>query len=38
VPVIASNPARIWNMLSLLGVKASVKNYGRLLSTWPARE
>ena len=38
VPVIASNPAMIWNMLSLLGVKASVKNYGRLLSTWPARE
>jgi len=38
VPVIASNPAMIWNMLSTLGVKASVKNYGRLLSTWPARE
>ena len=37
VPVIASNPAMIWNMLSLLGVKDSVKNYGRLLSQWPAR-
>jgi len=37
VPVIASNPAMIWNMLSVLGVKASVKNYGRLLSTWPAQ-
>ena len=38
VPVIASNPAMIWNMLSRLGVKGSVKNYGRLLSDWPARE
>lgn len=38
VPVIASNPAMIWNMLSMLGVKGSVKDYGRLLSTWPARE
>ena len=37
VPVIASNPAMIWNMLSTLGVKGSVKNYGRLLSTWPAQ-
>jgi len=37
IPVIASNPAMIWNMLSMLGVKDSVKNYGRLLSTWPAR-
>ena len=37
VPVIASNPAMIWNMLSMLGVKGSVINYGRLLSTWPAR-
>jgi len=38
VPVIASNPAMIWNMLSMLGVNSEVKNYGRLLSTWPARE
>ncbi len=37
VPVIASNPAMIWNMLSMLGVKSSVNNYGRLLSTWPAQ-
>ena len=37
VPVIASNPAMIWNMLSVLGVKGSVKAYGRLLSTWPAQ-
>ena len=38
VPVIASNPAMIWNMLSMLGVKSSVNNYGRLLSTWPAQQ
>ena len=38
LPVIASNPAMIWNMLSLLGVKGTVKNYGRLLSEWPARK
>ena len=38
VPVIASNPAMIWNMLSLLGMKGTVKNYGRLLAEWPARE
>ena len=37
VPVIASNPAMIWNMLSMLSAKGSVKDYGRLLSTWPAR-
>ena len=37
VPVVASNPAMIWNMLSMLGVQGSVKDYGRLLSSWPAR-
>ncbi|HYA29900.1 MAG TPA: hypothetical protein VEI95_13840, partial [Acidobacteriota bacterium] len=37
VPVIASNPAMIWNILSMLGVKASVENYGRLLFSWPSR-
>ena len=37
LPVIASNPAMFWNMLSLLGVRDSVANYGRLLSAWPAR-
>ena len=37
VPVIASNPAMIWNMLSMLSVQGSVENYGRLLSTWPAQ-
>ena len=36
VPVIASNPAMFWNVLSKLGVKDSVKGYGRLLEDWPA--
>ena len=35
VPVIASNPAMFWNILSKLGVKDSVKGYGRLLEDWP---
>jgi maleate cis-trans isomerase len=36
VPVIASNTAMIWNLLSKLGLKCSVKNYGKLLAQWPA--
>lgn len=36
VPVIASNPAMFWRVLSQLGVKDSVKGYGRLLADWPA--
>ena len=36
VPVIASNPAMFWSMLSKLGVKDSVQGYGRLLGEWPA--
>ena len=35
IPVIASNPAMIWNVLSMLGIEASVKGYGRLLADWP---
>ncbi len=35
VPVIASNPAMFWSVLSRLGVKDSVQGYGRLLSDWP---
>ncbi len=36
VPVIASNPAMFWSVLSKLGVKESVKGYGQLLGDWPA--
>ena len=36
VPVIASNPAMFWSVLSKLGVKESVRGYGQLLGDWPA--
>jgi maleate cis-trans isomerase len=35
VPVITSNTAMIWNLLSKLGLKYSVRGYGRLFKTWP---
>ncbi len=37
VPVIASNPAMFWSVLSKLSVQDSVKGYGRLLNDWPAQ-
>jgi maleate isomerase len=37
VPVIASNPAMFWNVLSQLGVKDTVIGFGKLLTEWPAR-
>jgi len=36
VPVVASNPAMLWNILSRLNVKCSVDSYGKLLKDWPA--
>jgi maleate isomerase len=36
VPVIASNPAMLWHILSRLGVRCSIDGYGRLLAEWPA--
>ena len=36
LPVVASNPAMLWHILSLLGGKYSIKGYGRLLASWPA--
>jgi Arylmalonate decarboxylase len=36
VPVIASNPAMLWNMLSRLGRKHPLIGYGSLLAIWPA--
>jgi maleate cis-trans isomerase len=36
VPVVASNPAMLWNMLSRLGRKQPVIGHGKLLATWPA--
>ena len=35
VPVVASNPAMIWYMLSKLGLKNQTLGYGKLLETWP---
>jgi maleate cis-trans isomerase len=36
VPVIASNPAMLWHILSRLDVKCPIDGYGRLLAEWPA--
>jgi maleate cis-trans isomerase len=36
VPVISSNTAMIWNILSKLGAKFAIKGYGKLLSSWPS--
>ena len=36
VPIVASNPAMLWNILSRLNVKCSVDGYGKLLKNWPA--
>jgi maleate cis-trans isomerase len=35
VPVVTSNSAMIWNLLSKLNQKRTVKGYGRLLAEWP---
>jgi len=35
VPVVTSNTAMIWNLLSKLGLTCSVKGHGKLLSEWP---
>ena len=36
VPVIASNPAMFWNILSKIGAKFSITGYGKLWSSWPS--
>ena len=36
VPVVTSNTSMIWHLLSKLGLKYSINNYGRLLAQWPA--
>ena len=33
---IASNPAMLWDILSQLGRRAAISDYGRLLAEWPA--
>jgi maleate cis-trans isomerase len=36
LPVVASNPAMNWYMLSKLGLKHPLPGFGKLLSAWPA--
>ena len=36
VPVVASNPAMLWHLLSLLGMRRPSGEGGRLLRDWPA--
>lgn len=35
LPVVASNPAMLWHILSRLGHKFSIQGYGKLLASWP---
>ncbi len=35
-PVVASNPAMLWYMLSRVGFSCSISGYGKLLYDWPA--
>ncbi|HEY7221518.1 MAG TPA: hypothetical protein VH985_24315 [Candidatus Binatia bacterium] len=35
-PIVASNPAMLWLILSKLGRHYSISGYGKLLSSWPA--
>jgi arylmalonate decarboxylase-like protein len=36
LPVIASNPAMLWLILSKLGLSYHITGYGRLLASWPS--
>ena len=36
VPVVASNPAMLWFVLSKLALSYNIAGYGRLLASWPA--
>lgn len=36
VPIVASNPAMLWVILSKLGLSYNIPGYGKLLATWPA--
>ena len=38
VPVVTSNTAMMWNILSKLGLRFSIAGYGKLLSSWPHSE
>jgi maleate cis-trans isomerase len=36
VPIVASNPAMLWFILSKLGLSYRLAGYGKLLTSWPA--
>ena len=36
VPIVASNPAMLWFILSKLGLRYRITGYGKLLASWPA--
>jgi maleate cis-trans isomerase len=36
LPIIASNPAMLWLILSKLGLSYNITGYGKLLSSWPS--
>jgi maleate cis-trans isomerase len=36
VPIVASNPAMLWVILSKLGLSYNISGYGKLLARWPA--
>jgi len=36
VPVVASNAAMLWHILSKLGERHPMSGYGKLLAAWPA--
>ena len=36
IPIVASNPAMLWFILSKLGLRYQIRGYGKLLSSWPA--
>ena len=35
VPIVASSLARLWNILSKIGLSYKIPGYGKLLATWP---
>jgi maleate cis-trans isomerase len=36
LPIIASNPAMLWLILSKLGLSYNIRGYGELLASWPS--
>jgi maleate cis-trans isomerase len=36
VPIVASSPARLWVILSRIGLSYKIPGYGQLLETWPS--